>query len=501
MMDAEAIHAEVERFRATRAELERAVLSLAQSLDGRRFAWQASLHGEPVGVGGYVLLELESGPALGQILEAELDEVGVAGLAGAAAGGEDGPLRTNVAIRLVRGAGALLTGRADPFFDVPMRSATADEVSEWRRQVEPGRAPLPIGELVTAPAVPATIDARGFGRHTFMCGQSGSGKTYALGVILDRLLAATRLRVIVLDPNSDFVRLGEVRDGAGEEQAARHRAIAPGVVVRSAAVSGPARLHLPFVRLADEERAALLQLDPIADREEYAALVEVLQEQRPQAFTELATAGTESARRLWQRAANLGLDSLGIWSRGDEGSLLGDLIRPDVRCLVVDLGSLPTRTEQALVAEAVLAALWRRRHEKEPVLIVIDEAHNVCPAEPQDGLGQLATDHVTRIAAEGRKFGLHLLLSTQRPQKVPENVLTQCDNLVLMRLNSRADAAFAEEAFSFVPGGLLALASEFELGHALVAGPIAPEPLLVRFGARVSAEGGGDVPRDWAAAP
>jgi DNA helicase HerA-like ATPase len=143
--------------------------------------------------------------------------------------------------------------------------------------------------------------------------------------------------------------------------------------------------------------------------------------------------------------------------------------------------------------------VWRQRQDREPVLIVIDEAHNVCPAEPRDELGRLAAEHVVRIAAEGRKFGLHLLLCTQRPQKVPENALSQCDNLVLMRLNSRADAAFAQEAFSFVPAGLLALAPDFALGQALIAGPIARAPLVVRFGGRVSREGGGDVAHDWAA--
>jgi DNA helicase HerA-like ATPase len=49
------------------------------------------------------------------------------------------------------------------------------------------------------------------------------------------------------------------------------------------------------------------------------------------------------------------------------------------RCLVVDLGSLDTREEQAIAAGHVLERLWRRRAAREPVVIVIDEAHNVCP--------------------------------------------------------------------------------------------------------------------------
>ena len=133
------------------------------------------------------------------------------------------------------------------------------------------------------------------------------------------------------------------------------------------------------------------------------------------------------------------------------------------------------------------------------MLIVIDEAHNVCPAVPEDRLTALATEYAVRIAAEGRKFGLYLLVSTQRPQKVHPNVLTQCDNLVLMRLNSAADTQYAREVFSFVPPGLLERARSFTLGEALVAGKICPSPSLLRFGRRIAEEGGADVPSDWAA--
>ena len=93
----------------------------------------------------------------------------------------------------------------------------------------------------------------------------------------------------------------------------------------------------------------------------------------------------------------------------------------------------------------MLEQLWHRRSRREPILIVIDEAHNVCPARPEDALTALATEHAVRIAAEGRKFGLYLLASTQRPQKIHENVISQCDNLVLMRMNSVADLGYAGE--------------------------------------------------------
>jgi DNA helicase HerA-like ATPase len=209
-------------------------------------------------------------------------------------------------------------------------------------------------------------------------------------------------------------------------------------------------------------------------------------------------AGPEPLRALAMRTRNLGVDRWQVWSGNDSGSLEELVQAGGPRCGVADLGSLETRGEQAVAAEALLASLWRRRTAREPVLIVIDEAHNVCPARADDPLTELATEHAVRIAGEGRKFGLVLLVATQRPQKVHENVVSQCDNLVLMRMNSRSDLAVLAETFSFVPPSLLALSSEFRQGEAVVAGKLVPSPMLGRFGPRWTMEGGADVPADWA---
>jgi DNA helicase HerA-like ATPase len=150
------------------------------------------------------------------------------------------------------------------------------------------------------------------------------------------------------------------------------------------------------------------------------------------------------------------------------------------------------------VAERLLERLWRDRLERRPTLIVIDEAHNVCPAEPEDGLQAMITDRCVQIAGEGRKYGLYLLVATQRPAKLHPNVLSQCENVILMRMNSRADLAHVQELFSMVPAGLLAEASGFDLGECLLAGRIVDYPTLARSGVRLSREGGGDVPATWA---
>jgi DNA helicase HerA-like ATPase len=481
-------------YRALRHDIETSILPLATSVDGRQFTFQAPLEPLALRVGGYVVLESAAGPRLGQVLSLEIGR----GDAGEVGYGGEMTMSTRVMYRLAQGEGTVLDGPADAFHDAVVRPAEREEVRAWLRLTEPTRAMLAAGQLTRAPGLGHALDAGGFDRHTFLCGQSGSGKTYALGVLLERLLLATSLRIVVLDPNSDFARITTPRADTVPDLASRYRAATANVAVHRATGAGAARLRLRLPELDEQAQAAVLRLDPIRDRDEYAELSVLLEDLQPHALEGLQEAGRPGAAELARRARNLGVDSWGVWARTDPGSTLDALEDPAVRGLVVDLGSLATHEEQALVAGAVLGRLWRRRALREPVLIVIDEAHNVCPAEPADALTALATEHAVRIAAEGRKFGLYLLTSTQRPQKVHPNVVSQCDNLVLMRMNAAADIAYAREVFSFVPASLLDLSMSFTLGQALVAGKLSSHPALVKMGPRIAEEGGADVPSTWA---
>jgi hypothetical protein len=495
-MDPE-LAAQLASFREARRELEASVLPLATSVDGRRFSFQVSLYDLELQVGGYVVLEDGGTARFGQVITLDLDQLNTELMLPAST---DGPRqnRSQVVIRYARGEGVVLDGDFATFHDATVRPASGAEVRAWLERVAPAGATLPLGELTLAADVPCTADAGGFNRHTFLCGQSGSGKTYSLGVILERLLIETDLRMVILDPNSDFVRLGAVRPGADPELTDRYQEARRRVTVLSADAPGDRRLRLHAVEIDPTTQAAILRLDPIADREEYAELASMLVDQDVSALQALRDADRPELSRLGLRVRNLGIDRFTIWAPGETGSVLDAIRDEGSRCVVIDLGSLSTREEQSLVAAAVLGDLWRRRHERQPVLIVIDEAHNVCPADPPDELIAQAAEYAIRIAAEGRKFGLYLLVSTQRPQKIAENVLSQADNLVLMRLNSLADTAFTQAVFSFVPPSLIDRAVTFRQGEALIAGKISPQPALLRFGARISEEGGADVPATWA---
>jgi DNA helicase HerA-like ATPase len=493
--DASVLAHELEEFRRARSQLERSILPLATSVDGVNVAVQASLHELELARGGYVVLQSGDTARLAQVTD--LDEaphrVSVAGVPG---------MESGAIIRVAVGSGRVLESDGRPFHDARVRPAMPDEVRAWLERIRPRRAGLTVGELVSAPGVTATLDSGGLGRHTFMCGQSGSGKTYSLGLLLERVLAETGLRVVILDPNSDYVRLGELRDDADPDLAARYASVAGDVAVWTDDPGAAHPLRLGFAELPTTLQAALLGLNPIADREEYAVLTDLLRSQRDgmrliEDASELLRAEAPGAQHLGMRAQNLGVLDWSIWSP-TAPSLISELRDPSARCTVVDLGSLDTMEEIKLVAAAVLTTLWEERLKREPVLVVIDEAHNVCSAEPEGELSRISSAQAVQIAAEGRKYGLYLLASTQRPNKVHENVVSQCDNLLLMRMNSAADLADLGRLFSFVPEGLVAGAMSFRLGQALVAGKIMPQPTYIQMGRRVSHEGGVDVPATWA---
>lgn len=503
------------------------------SIDGRTFEFQAPLD-DPVPLGGVVVIETTDGRHyVGQVTDRRLDRrsrgrvtVDLPEMAFGVAKVSQGDMEFEA--RMAVGNGTLLA-RLDGEDLVPL---TLDDVFEnaSMARAEPGLlgrllestgrglAALDVGwSPFGGPDVRVTLRAGGFNRHTFLCGQSGSGKTFSLGVILERLLTDTSLPMIVIDPNSDFVRLNEVRSKesvdrtlatptSDEEYETFSRLYTSSVedllVLRPNDPERP--LQIRFSELTPLEQAAVLKLDPLRDRTEFNAYWRIAERlaDRSYSLRDVHEASTrilqEDARQVGLRMENLGVAEWGVWA-DNEVAALTDYRAGKWRGAVLDVGGLASADEQSVVAMALLGRLWRRREERQPVLVVIDEAHNVCPAEPLGELQALATEHVVRIAGEGRKFGIYLLLSTQRPQKLHPNVLSQCDNLILMRMNSVEDVGHLASTFSFVPPRLLEQSTNFTLGEALLAGKIAPTPTLAKFEGRMSPEGGGDVESTWAA--
>ena len=345
-------------------------------------------------------------------------------------------------MRLATGGGVVLEGAGAPFHDAPLRPAQGAEIAAWLARRAPAGAALEAGEPALAPGVPLALDAAGWS-GTRWWRRPGAGRTHALGVLLEQILLAGAPRVVVLDAGSELSGLTRVRGEVDARTARRYARVAAFLDVLDGA-----RLRLRSATATwSRPRAALLRLEPLADADDHAALLAAAAPTRGRA---------RQRQRLAQRARNLGADALGVFA-GD-GEPVPDAAADDGRRgLVADLGGLASAAERALVVAAVLARLWEGRAGGEPTLVVITEADALCPAAPGDALTALAAVHVARIAAEGRRHGLRLLLATGRPRALAPELLGRCDNLVLLRA-APADAAAVGAGLPFAPAGLVALA-------------------------------------------
>jgi hypothetical protein len=113
----------------------------------------------------------------------------------------------------------------------------------------------------------------------------------------------------------------------------------------------------------------------------------------------------------------------------------------------------------------------------QPLLIVLEEAHLFLP----EGGGSAAHRTISRIAKEGRKYGVGLCAVTQRPVEIESTVLSQCGTMISLRLTNSADRAKVEAAMPDDLGALSGMLPALRTGEAMVLGEAMPIPSRIQF--------------------
>ena len=163
---------------------------------------------------------------------------------------------------------------------------------------------------------------------------------------------------------------------------------------------------------------------------------------------------------------------------------IGEEKTADIR--IIDISGLPNEVAGPLTA--VIARLlfqykiWQTAEERErdPVLFACEEAHRYVPNHGEAQYRE-AQDAIRRIAKEGRKYGLGLMLVSQRPSDVESTVLSQCNSWIVMRLSNASDQ---EHVARFLPdslSGLTRILSSLTRREAIFVGEAAALPSRVRI--------------------
>lgn len=163
--------------------------------------------------------------------------------------------------------------------------------------------------------------------------------------------------------------------------------------------------------------------------------------------------------------------------------LIGDGPQPRI----VDLSGVPN--EVAGVSSAVIARtlfnlkIWQTQSEREsdPVLLVCEEAHRYVPNRGEAQY-EAAQEAIRRVAKEGRKYGVGLLLVSQRPSEVEATVLSQCNSWIVLRITNDADREHVRSILPDSMSGLTKMLSGLRRQEAIFVGQAAmlPSRILVR---------------------
>ncbi|MCG8344122.1 MAG: ATP-binding protein [Chlorobiales bacterium] len=158
---------------------------------------------------------------------------------------------------------------------------------------------------------------------------------------------------------------------------------------------------------------------------------------------------------------------------------------------ILDLSLVPTEiihTVTAVVARIVFEALQRYRrlnHSSLPTVIVMEEAHTFVRRYKEDAENQNAASTCCqvfeRIAREGRKFGLGLVLSSQRPSEISPTVLSQCNTFLLHRISNDRDQELVHRLVPDNLKGLLRELPSLPSQNAILLGWASELPVLVRM--------------------
>lgn len=188
------------------------------------------------------------------------------------------------------------------------------------------------------------------------------------------------------------------------------------------------------------------------------------------------------------------------------------------RLTVIDMSSLKERSARFLAVYSRLALQWegaRKRWEdagdagkhieRVPTFIVLDEAHNLIPASTENKSEQTLRELFRTIAAEGRKYSIFLILVSQRPDKLDQFVISECENKGIMRLGSEEVLQKFKTALGMEKSddSLLEQTTKFGVGKVIISGPWAGDKAKIFYtAARRTKEGGANLlPEDWAVRP
>tara|TARA_B100000929_G_scaffold87795_1_gene68660 strand:- start:2736 stop:4664 length:1929 start_codon:yes stop_codon:yes gene_type:complete len=367
-----------------------------------------------------------------------------------------------------------------------------------------GRSAVTIGKVYPTKDIRAGIyiDAM-LGKHFALLGSTGTGKSTSAALLLHRICeAAPEGHIVMIDPHGEY------------SAAFRHTGV----------ILDVSNLQMPYWIMNFEEHCEVLLTSNGNERQVDAdilarCLLKARQKSRlaesmgkitvdspiPYLLSDLSNEIQDGMGKLdkstnsapYMRIKNK-LDEI----KGDpryqfmfSGMLVADTMADFIAKIfrmpsngkpisIIDVSGVPsdiTATVVAVLSRLVFDfAIWGREERTSPILLVCEEAHRYVPNE-KNADGNSVGTILSRIAKEGRKYGISLGLITQRPSDLAEGVLSQCGTIISMRLNNDRDQEFVRAAMPEGARGFLDAIPALRNRECIICGEGVAIPMRVSF--------------------
>lgn len=376
----------------------------------------------------------------------------------------------------------------------------AEAIKELLAGGIPGHKPLPIGTLIARRDVDIAISAdRVVSRHMAILAMTGGGKTVAARRIL-RELITLGYPLLILDPHGDYLGLWQKRElfeGTTVKLLYPHIAMTEqnrhiveilinkmtegltepqkeelGTVLGEVEPE-PGQSVLRYIkRVKDGVNKRIGQVDGSKRKTLYVCLRQLgLVESR---FERMELTN----QRMRDRLKNLSFEQM-----ADPQGRPEAIIAPR-QVSILYLGGYDHLT-QTTIASILLEALYEHRANLSnwipPFLALIEEAHTFIPSSREGAADVPSLETLRKLITEGRKFGTGLLLITQRPSRVDETILSQCNSFLILRLVNPRDQNYVKQIMENLSEQDARMLPGFGPGQGVISGQAVRFPLLVKI--------------------
>ncbi|HDS45826.1 MAG TPA: DUF87 domain-containing protein [Methanomicrobia archaeon] len=334
-------------------------------------------------------------------------------------------------------------------------------------------------------------------KHCSILAKTGGGKSYTAGVIIEELLDKN-VPLLIIDPHGEYLSLKFENQNEEERKQMEKFGIAPKGYDSQVVVYTPANFSVnpaanklfridginlsvselyDFFPLSDAQLGVLYQcINDIKTRKEFYTVDEIIS-----GVAESKSTSKWKIIHFLERIRDTGILS-------DSPTRIEELVK-NGQASIIDMKGADPKLQQLIVYRLCKEVFEGRKMGKiPPFVLVIEEAHNFCP---ERGFGQAISSHILRtIASEGRKFGLGLLVISQRPARVDKNVISQCNTQIILKVTNPNDIKALSRGLEFMSCEIEEEIKRIPQGVALLSSPSIEMPIMVDVRVRKSEHGG-----------